>query len=170
MKDVIERLRPLELKGSLLCHATIALEKDAPIQLGQTPWRRMRVSNIAGGSFEGPRLRGEILRSGADWAEQGFDADETPTSSLDVRSLWRIADGALVHVTYRGRLVVPKELFDRFRDPALVEGLEPTSYYFRTVPVFETADRGYTWLNNVVAVGLGRRTAVGVDYKIYEIL
>lgn len=170
MNEVIERLQSLELKGRLLCHATIALEGDAPIQLGKTPWRRIRISGIAGGRFRGPRLQGEILRSGADWAEQGFDADDTPTSSLDVRSLWRCDDAALIYVTYRGRLVVPKELFDDFRDPRRIDALDPTSYYFRTLLTFETADRRYTWLNNLVAVGFGRRTAPGVDYKIYEIL
>jgi Protein of unknown function (DUF3237) len=170
MDSVAAHLQVLNLKADLLCYAEIELDSDAPIQLGKTPWRHLRVSNIAGGRFEGPKMRGEILRSGADWAEQGFDAGGQATSMLDVRSLWRSDTGALVHVIYGGRVVVPASIFETFRDLSRVESLSATDYYFRTLPSFQTSDERLAWLNNIVAVGLGRRTKRGVQYKIYEIL
>jgi len=170
MDEVATQMQTVNLKGELLCYADIELDRDAPIQLGRTPWRHLRVSNIAGGRFEGPRMSGQILRSGADWAEQGFDAEGRATSMLDVRSVWRCDTGALVHVTYGGRVVVPASIFETYCDLSRVESLPVEKYYFRTCPSFQTSDEQLAWLNNIVAVGLGRRTRRGVQYKIYEIL
>lgn len=169
MTQTIDELASLELTGRLLCHVNIELARDAPLIVGQTPWRWLRVSNISGGCFEGQRLTGKILPSGGDWAEQGQDAAGRSTSHLDVRSLWQTENGALIHVTYNGRVVIPAELIEEYRDLASVGRLDPARYYFRTLPLFQTADMRYAWLNNLVAVGLGKRTASGVLYKIFEI-
>jgi len=50
------------------------------------------------------------------------------------------------------------------------EAVDPSEYYFRTTPVFETASEKYGWLNRIVAVGIGRMTPTGVGYKVYAIL
>jgi len=47
--------------------------------------------------------------------------------------------------------------------------VNPSEYYFRTTPVFETAAEKYAWLNRLVAVGVGRRTRTGVEYSVYAI-
>ena len=39
-----------------LCEVTIELDAAAPLADGPSPWRNRRVSDIAGGRFEGPRL------------------------------------------------------------------------------------------------------------------
>jgi len=72
----------------------------------------------------------------------------------------------MIYVTYGGRLVIPPAVLGAFRDPATVEQLPQDSYYFRIQPTFETADERYGWLNGLVAVGIGRRTAEGVRYRI----
>ena len=41
------------------------------------------------------------------------------------------------------------------------------AYYFRIQPTFETADARYGWLNALVAVGYGKRTAAGVRYRVF---
>jgi hypothetical protein len=168
--NAIAQLADLELGSRLLCHVALELERDAPLVVGQTPWQWLRVSNIGGGRFQGERLRGELLNSGADWAFQGQDANGTPVSQLDVRSLWRTDDGALIHVTYHGRVVIPQAKWDQYRDLGRVADMSPAEYYFRTLPLFQTADARYTWLNNIVSVGMGKRTQTGVLYKIFEIL
>jgi hypothetical protein len=165
-----ETLAALELRGRLLCHVALELASNAPLIVGQTPWRWVRVSNIAGGTFAGERLSGKILQSGADWAQQGTDADQTPVSHLDVRSLWQTGDGAMIHVTYHGRVAIPNEHWETYRDLAQVERLSPSSYYFRINPLFETADPRYAWLNRCLAIGMGKRVRSGVLYKIFEIL
>ena len=49
------------------------------------------------------------------------------------------------------------------------ETIDPSEYYFRTTPYFETGAERYAWLNKLVTVGVGRRTATGVEYSIYAI-
>jgi hypothetical protein len=154
------------LRGRPLCTVDIRLEDDAPIPLGRSPWRNRRVSYIAGGAIEGERLRGEVLPGGGDWSELGQGADGAALTLIDVRSVWKTHDGALIYVTYGGRLVIPQAALADFRDPAKVEQLPADSYYFRIQPTFETGDARYDWLNALVAVGVGRRTAAGVRYRI----
>ena len=157
------------LKTRFLCEVRIKLADDAPLDLGASPWRRRRISDIVDGRFEGPRLAGRVRRSGADWAEGGVAADGGAATLLDVRSLWQTDDGALIYVTYAGRLVIPQRVLARFRDPAQVESIPADDYYFRILPVFETSAERYKWLNEVVAVGVGRRTADGVVYRIHQV-
>ena len=88
---------------------------------------------------------------------------------LDVRSLWHTDDCELIYVSYGGRLVVPKTVVPEFADPGRVGDVDPGRYYFRITPLFETASERYGWLNEIVAVGIGRRTARGVEYRIFEI-
>ena len=170
IKEAIAQLAELNLQGRLLCHVALKLADDAPIIVGQTPWLWRRVSHIAGGRFDGERVRGDVMNSGADWASQGQDANGTPVSQLDVRSLWRTDDGALIYVTYDGRVAVPPATWDEYRDLSRVADISPTRYYFRIIPLFQTADPRYTWLNSIVSVGMGKRTRNGVHYKIFEIL
>jgi len=154
----------------LLVEVSIELDPSAPLAVGASPWRNRRVSDIAGGRFEGPRLTGSVRRSGADWSEGGRAVDGGIATAIDVRSLWETDDGALIYVTYAGRLVIPAGVTDAFRDPAALEALDPAAYYFRITPMFETAAEPYRWLNEIVAVGMGKRTPRGVDYRIFEVL
>jgi hypothetical protein len=157
------------LTGTFLCTADIALDADAPLNMGQSPWRNRRVSNIAGGHFNGERFSGTVLQSGADWSEAGTDIDGNMTVLLDIRSVWKTDDEAMIYVTYNGRLVVPAALISTFTNPELVEAIDPADYYFRINPVFEVSDPHYHWLNNIVCIGLGQRTKVGVRYQIFMV-
>jgi hypothetical protein len=42
--------------------------------------------------------------------------------------------------------------------------------YFRTTVQFETAAARLSWLNDILAIGAGYRTADGPIYAIFEIL
>jgi hypothetical protein len=125
------------------------------------------VSYIAGGTITGERLSGEVLPGGGDWSELGAGPDGLALTLIDVRSVWKTHDGALVYVTYGGRLVIPAAVLGDFRDPAKVEALSEDAYYFRIQPTFETGDERYAWLNALAAVGYGRRTANGVRYRVF---
>lgn len=152
-----------------LCEVDITLEDGAPIVLGRSPWRNRRVSYIVGGRFDGERLRGEVRPGGGDWSEVGAGDDGEALTLLDVRSIWTSHDGAQIYVTYGGRLAIPQAALGAFRDPARVESLADDSYYFRTALTFETDDARYAWLNRIVAVGRGRRTAQGVRYAVFAL-
>ena len=54
----------------------------------------------------------------------------------------------------------------------LPTAVDPADYYLRGAPMFETAEKGnpYNWLNNVVAVSVGKQEALGVTYDVYQIL
>ena len=157
------------LESRFLCEVRIELDAGAPVPIGRTPWRDRRVSDIESGEFKGPRLTGGVRRSGADWSEGGVARDGGIATLLDVRSLWQTDDGELIYVQYGGRLVVPKAVVPEFADPGRVGDVDPGRYYFRITPLFETASERYGWLNEIVAVGIGRRTASGVEYRIFEI-
>lgn len=153
-----------------LCEATIELRPGGPIALGQSPWTTRRIADIAGGRFDGPLIHGRIHASGADWSERGLGANGEVQTRLDVRSLWETDDGSMIYVVYGGRLFVPADVLEEFSDPQRLDAIDPSRYYFRTNPLFETAAPAYSWLNRIVAVGLGRRTSTGVVYRIFEVL
>jgi hypothetical protein len=149
-----------ELKSELLCE--LKAELDAPQLIGTTPAGGRRVLYVKSGTFDGPRLKGEVLPGGGDWTLERPDG----TIQLDVRITLRTEDGALIYVTYRGVLDASQEVLRRLRSG---EPVDPKEYYFRTTPVFETSAEQYRWVNRIVTVGVGKRTKTGVEYAIYAI-
>ncbi len=132
--------------------------------LGQTPMGNRRIAELAGGTFEGPKLRGRILpAAGGDWLLIRPDG----VFQLDVRVTLETDDGALIYMTYRGYRHGPAEVMERLNKG---EAVDPSKYYFRVAPFFETGAEKYAWLNRIVAVGTGHRLPSGPVYEIYQIL
>jgi hypothetical protein len=50
------------------------------------------------------------------------------------------------------------------------EAPDPSSYYFRMSPMFETSAKQYDWINRIISVGIGNRLADGPVYSIFEVL
>ncbi|MGZ3333649.1 MAG: DUF3237 family protein [Gemmatimonadaceae bacterium] len=50
------------------------------------------------------------------------------------------------------------------------ESVDPSKYYFRTAPRFETSAPKYEFLNRLIAVASGNRLPTGPIYTINEIL
>ncbi len=120
----------------------------------------------AGGTFEGPDLRGEVLPTGGDWATFRPGG----TMALDVRLTLRTHDDALLHMTYHGRWRIPADLRAELADPATRHLVDPARYYFRTTPYFETGSERYAWLNDVVCAGSGYPVEGGIAYRVAKIL
>ncbi len=151
----------LELRSRHLFTMTVLLE---PPQLdGPTPFGHRRIVIIKGGDFEGEKLRGTLLPGGGDWVLIRGDG----SLALDVRLTLKTDDGATILMTYRGYRQGPPEVLARLNRG---EAVDPSLYYFRINPLFETPSDKYAWLNNVVAIGLGERLAAGPRYTVYEIL
>jgi len=151
----------LQLKMRHLFTMTITLE---PPQLdGKTPYGHRRIVIIKGGTFDGERLKGAILPGGGDWVLVRNDG----TLVLDVRLTLKTDDGASILTTYRGYRHGSKDVIERLNKG---EAVDPSLYYFRINPLFETADERYGWLNNVVAIGAGERLPAGPRYTVYEVL
>src|SRR5215510_9556884 len=131
--------------------------------IGSTPGYDRRIGEIAGGRFEGERLRGKILSGGSDW--QSLRSDGTIT--LNVRVVMETDDGALIGMTYSGMRHGPKEVMERI---ARGENVSPSEYYLRATPYYETASEKYGWLNRIVSVAYGHRNSAGAIYQVFEIL
>ena len=151
-----------ELKSRHLFDISIELH---PIQLlGKTPAGERRIIPVSGGSFTGDRLKGEILpHAGSDLLLTRSDG----SYQQDVRLGLRTDDEALILMTYRGIRHSSPEVAARIAAGKLVSSSE---YYLRISPFFETAAPSYAWLNKIVAIGVGERTANGALYTVFEIL
>jgi len=132
--------------------------------LGTTPLGRRRLVPVSGGRFEGPRLRGEVLPDvGGDWLLQRADG----TFQSNVRLALRTDDGALVSMTYRGIRHATPGISERI---ARGEEVAQSEYYLRTAAFFETASPEHRWVNDLLAVGAGRRLPERVIYELHEVL
>ena len=100
--------------------------------VGATPSGNRRIGLVAGGPFQGERLRGSVLPGGADWIIVRSDGATT----LDVRLVLETDDKALIGMTYRGLRHGPAAVMERLNRG---EPVDPADYYFRTAIVFETA-------------------------------
>lgn len=94
-------------------------------------------------------LKGTVISPGGDWILERPDGSRV----LDVRLLLQTDDAQSMYVSWRGIAYTPPggELFARI------------------LPVFETGAPRYSWLNNVVAVGVYRGGGK-IAYRIYRIL
>lgn len=135
---------------------------DAPISVGRLAVGERRIINITGGSFTGPRLSGTILPGGADWQIIRPDG----ITAVEARYTLQTDDGALIYVDNRGVRHGPQAVMARL---AAGESVDPSLYYFRTMPVFETGSAKYQWLNGIVAVAVGERHADQVIITAYEV-
>jgi hypothetical protein len=149
-----------ELKSELLFEMTVDLAE--PQVIGDTPHGNRQIIYVTGGSFEGPRLKGEVLPGGGDWLIARPDG----ALELDIRATVRTDDGDLIYTYYRGIIHAAPEVIERLFGGA---EMDPSEYYFRASPVFETASEKYGWLNRIVAVGVGWAHLPRVGYSVYEI-
>jgi hypothetical protein len=152
-----------ELKSELLYEAHFDLAP--PLVIPENPNGMRQIIAAVGGRITSGKFGGEALTPGGDWLRIRHDG----IFELDVRATLKLDDDSLVYITYGGVIVVSQEVFAR-----IVQGedVNPAEYYFRTTPRFETGSTKYGWLNNVIAVGIGK---VGpglqwVEYSVFQIL
>lgn len=149
-----------ELRSEFLF--TVRIGVDRLHDVGQTPFGLRHIDVLGEGSFEGPRLKGTVL-GGMDQKIFRRDGAMNP----NVRLVLRTDDGALIYMYYTGVRYGPPEVMRRI---AAGEDVDPSEYYLRNTPYFETASDVYDWLNRIVAVGVGRRMPDHAAYDVFEIL
>ena len=135
---------------------------SSPQEIGETHHGRRRVIGVAGGSFDGPRLSGEVLPGGADWQLVYRDG----MASIDTRYTLRTHDGALIYLATRGVRHGSAEVLARLGEG---EDVAPEEYYFRMSCRFEAGDPRYAWLARSVVVGSGLRVAGSVVYDVFAV-
>lgn len=131
--------------------------------VGPVPAGTRHIDLIGAGTFEGPRLKGELLPGGMDMKTLRADGSMVP----NVRLVLRTDDGALIFMHYTGVRHGTPEVMARI---ARGDAVSPTEYYLRNAPFFETSAPKYDWLNRIVAVGVGRRMPAHAEYDVFEIL
>lgn len=142
---------------------TMRLAVRPLVIVGKTPGVERRIGFVPGGEFEGERMSGEVIDGGSDWQAVRNDGSTT----LDVRLVLKTNDDALIAMTYRGVRHGPADVIGRMERG---EAVDPSLYYFRIIPMFETASPKYDWLNRIVAVGAGFRRSDGPVYSVFEVL
>ena len=109
-------------------------------------------------------MRGTVLPAPAgDWLLLRRDG----ILQLDVRLTLKTDDGHLVYMSYRGMRHGPAWVMEQLNMGVKVD---PSQYYFRATPWFETASDKYRFLNRIVCVSTGRREAAGPVYEVFQIL
>ena len=111
------------------------------------------VGEVRSAVFTGERLNATLAGvAAADWMLRTGDVGD-----IDVRLTMRTDDGALIYVTYGGRI--------SFDDPA--------GMFAMVAPRFETGDERYVWLNRIQAVGMGQllidASGARLEYEVYEV-
>jgi hypothetical protein len=142
---------------------TVRILAAPPRKLGAVPHGTRIIVPVAGGDFEGPRLRGKVLPGGGDWLLLRSDG----VLELDLRITLETDDHAPILMTFQGvRHGAPDVIAALGRG----EVVDPASYYFRTLPRFETSAEKYAFLNRLIAVGAGEARPDGAVHRIEEIL
>ena len=142
---------------------TVRIAAAAPQKLGTVPHGVRIIVPVTGGDFDGPRLRGRILPGGGDWLLLRSD----DVLELDLRITLETDDHALIYMTFQGLRHGPPDVIAAL---GRGEAVDPASYYFRTVPRFETSSEKYAFLNRMIAVGIGETRPDGAIHRIDEIL
>lgn len=125
-----------------LCVATVSLADTITIS------PTFLIGEVTGMEVQGERLNAKLKgRAAADWLKVSPEGYGT----LDVKVTLETHDGALIHLTYSGRLQ-----FD-------------TGAVYAT-PLFHTGDERYSWLNRIQAVAKGTFSTPGtLVYDMYEL-
>ncbi|MFN8354118.1 MAG: DUF3237 domain-containing protein [Spirosomataceae bacterium] len=144
-----------------VCELNVLVEK--PMIVGETAHGTRRVIPIGGGTFEGPNMKGEIVKGGADWQIVRKDG----VAELEAHYTIKTDDGVFIYVKNKGLRVASPEV------AACIgrgEAVSPSEYYFRAVPQFEApAGSKYEWLNNAIFICRGIRNPNSVVIQVYKV-
>ncbi|MEK6722802.1 MAG: DUF3237 domain-containing protein [Pseudomonadota bacterium] len=153
----VDAIRP----GLEFLYAASAQLAD-PIQIGPTPDGMRRIIPILSGTVEGPGIRGHILGGGSDWQLLRPDgvtvADATYAIETD--------DGAVIQIRNRGLRHGPADVMARL---AGGEPVDPSGYYFRTVPEFIAPVGPYEWLNSSIFICSGARYSDSIRLWVWRV-
>src|SRR5690606_7624430 len=132
------------------------------LSLGIGSLGQRRIIPIIRGRVSGPRINGRIRPGGADWMPVSHDR----VSLMDARYLFETEDGAIIEMTdqaYRhGSEAVMNSL-------VAGETVQPDAYYMRSSIRLETGHPAYAFVNRMVFVGTGAKTATGVQIDVYSV-
>lgn len=122
-----------------------------PIMMPGGPSGTRAIVEITSAEYRGERLQAKLKgAAAADWAI----VSPAGVGLMDVRLAIETDDGALIYVSYGGRV-------------DLSTGIEGATVY--TAPRFETGDERYAWINRIQAVAKGVVSGGVLHYELYEL-
>ncbi|MFC4271180.1 DUF3237 family protein [Sneathiella chungangensis] len=136
--------------------------KSPVLNLGKTPQGGRLIAEVTGGVITGPLLNGRVHAGGADW----LLLREDDVMQLDVRITIEAEDGGLIYARYEGLRHGPQDVMAKM---AAGETVDPSLFYFRILPRFETSAASHLWLNKHLFVGTGERNSEGPKYSVFKV-
>lgn len=143
-----------------VCELKVKLKQ--PYIVGDTPHGMRRIIPIIGGSFEGPKMKGEILDGGADWQIVRKDG----VAELEAHYQIKTDDGVTIYIKNTGLRVATPEVAARIGRGEVVS---PSEYYFRAIPKFEAPQGKYEWMNNAIFICKGIRNPDNVTIQVWKV-
>lgn len=135
-----------------------------PVEMGMgTDGLRHRMIPITGGTVSGPGLNGIVLPGGADW--QRIRVSDGVTE-LEARYVIQTEDGDNISVCNRGLRAGPPEVMQRL---AAGDPVDPTLYYFRATPQFQTGSPRHAWLTRTLFLATGERRPTEVLIRVWSV-
>jgi len=131
--------------------------------MGKTPRGTRKIVALNGGSFEGPHIKGKIIPGGYDW--QLLRHDEV--TDIEARYILQTDDGAMITIVNTGLRHGPENVMQQM---AQGQDVDPSLYYFRSIPCFETSEKKYEWLNKHIFIANGIRKPSHVIIHVWKVL
>lgn len=140
----------------------IHLQVGKPTDVGHTgPAGLRRVVPVAGGTLEGPGLKGKIL-PGADY--QIIQPDGL--TEIDAHYVVQMENGDLLYVVNRGVRHGPAEVLQKLNAG---QPVDQSLIYFRTVISVETAAPALQWMNRTIFVSRGERAPTEAIIHVFKL-
>mgnify|MGYP000047146467 FL=1 len=137
---------------------------EEPRQIGQTyDGTRRIIPILSGGAVKGPKISGRLMGNSADWQLTRPDG----VTVADALYAIETDDGELIQIRNRGLRHGPVEVMRRL---VAGEEVDPSEYYFRTVPEFIAPEGRYDWLNRSIFICAGARYARSIKLWVWRVL
>lgn len=137
---------------------------EPPIAIGKTyDGARRIIPILGGGRVEGPLIKGKLVGNAADWQLTRPDG----VTVADAIYALETDDGVVIQIRNRGLRHGPPEVIARL---AAGEEVDPSAYYFRTVPEFIAPDSPYDWMNRSIFICSGARYPLGINLWVWRVL
>jgi len=86
---------------------------------------------------------------------------------IEVRLLLETSDKHQIYMHWKALRDVPKDVADHLRRGEVVD---PSSYYFRATPYFETNSERYGWMNRICAIASGSLATNARTLDVFQVL
>ena len=134
---------------------------DQAMTVGQTAHGTRIIIPISGGTFEGPLLKGTVLKGGADYQ---YANNETGRTEIEAIYTIKTDDNVLIHIRNAGLIYAPKA-------PSGNGPMDFNNIYFRAAPKFEApVNSKYDWMNNAIFVCKVLPTMDYISIQVWKVL